>query len=198
MTDLPVRDETPLVRPGDLMGLALVLGIAVAALRFEGHRFWCRCGRLSPWSGNIWSSHNSQHFVDPYSFTHVLHGLIFYAVMRPLSGKIGRGGRLVLAAAIEAIWEVLENSPAVIARYRESTISVDYSGDTLLNSIGDIVSCVFGFFLASRLPVRWSLALLVLVEATMLMTYRDCLVLNVMMLVSPIEAVKVWQTAGAP
>jgi hypothetical protein len=176
-----------------LIAIACVIGLAVASLRFEGQRWWCQCGRLALWSGDIQSSHNSQHLLDPYSFTHVLHGLIFYALLRPLAGKLGVGTRLIFALLIEMVWEVVENSDAVIDRYRQATIALGYAGDSVVNSLGDIASCGLGFFLAARLPARWSVVLFLAVELTLLAVYRDCLSLNVLMLLYPLESVKTWQ-----
>jgi Protein of unknown function (DUF2585) len=180
------------------IGLAMgaIFGLAAVALRLEGHRFWCRCGRLTLWSGDIHSAHNSQHLVDPYSFTHVEHGLLLYALLRPFGRWVGPGSRLVIAVAIEGIWEVVENSAAVIERYRQATIALGYAGDSVVNSLGDIVACTLGLFLAHRLPVRWSVALLVTVELALLAIYRDNLTLNVLMLVFPLESVKTWQMGG--
>jgi hypothetical protein len=165
----------------------------VVALRFEGRRWWCRCGHLSPWSGDIHSAHNSKHLFDPYSFTHVLDGLLFYALLRALAGKLGSVSRLVLALALEVMWEVAENSDVVIERYRRATIALGYTGDSVFNSLGDIASCGGGLLLAAQLPVRWSVLLFFAVEAGLLAVYRDCFLLNVLMLVCPIEAVKAWQ-----
>jgi len=176
------------------LAIVSVIGLAVVSLRFEGQRWWCRCGRLYPWSGDIQSAHNSQHLFDPYSFTHVLHGLLFYALLRPVAERLGLGTRMVIALAIESLWEVVENSDAVIERYRQATIALGYSGDSVFNSLGDIVSCGAGFLIASRLPARWSVLLFFAVEATLLAVYRDCFLLNVLMLVSPVEAIKSWQT----
>jgi uncharacterized membrane protein YjdF len=158
-----------------------VLGIAVIALRLEGHRWWCVCGRPVLWSGDIWSRHNSQHLADPYTLTHLLHGLLLYALLRPLSGRLGSGRRLVLAVALESLWEVVENSEVVIEWYRQATIALGYTGDSILNSVGDIAACGVGFLLAGRLPVRWSIALFLLVEAALLLVYRDNLALNILM-----------------
>jgi Protein of unknown function (DUF2585) len=175
------------------LAIAAIFGLATVALRLEGHRWWCRCGRLTPWSGDIHSEHNSQHIVDPYSFTHMEHGLLFYALLRPFAGRLGPGSRLILAVALEAIWEVAENSPPVIERYRQATIALGYVGDSVVNSLGDIAACTLGFFLAKRLPVRWSVALVLAVEAALLAIYRDNLALNVLMLVFPLESMKAWQ-----
>jgi Protein of unknown function (DUF2585) len=175
------------------LAIAAILGLAAVALRMEGHRWWCRCGHFTPWSGNIHSEHNSQHLLDPYSFTHVEHGLFLYALLRPLARWLGPRSRLILAVVLEALWEVLENSPAVIERYRQATIALGYAGDSVVNSLGDIAACALGFFLAKRLPVRWSVALVVAVELGLLAIYRDNLALNVLMLVFPLESVKAWQ-----
>jgi hypothetical protein len=167
----------------------------LVALRWQGRRWWCRCGRPWLWSGDIHSGHNSQHLADPYSFSHLLHGLLFYALLRPFAGRLGPGVRLVLAVAVEALWEVAENSEVVIQRYRRATLALGYAGDSLVNSLGDVACCVLGYLIAARIPARWSVALFVLVELTMLAVYRDCLLLNVLMLVYPVDAIKAWQTA---
>jgi hypothetical protein len=164
------------------------------ALRLEGQRWWCRCGRLALWSGHIHSEHNSQHLFDPYSFTHIEHGVLLYALVRPFARWIGSSGRLMLVVAIEALWEVVENSPAVIERYRQATIALGYVGDSVANSLGDIASCTLGVLLANRLPVRWSVGMLIAFEAALLLIYRDNLALNVLMLVFPLESVKIWRT----
>ncbi len=176
--------------------IAAILVLATVALRLEGHRWWCRCGRIMPWSGNIHSEHNSQHLVDPYSFTHMEHGLLLYALLRPFAARLKPGSRFILAVAVEALWEVVENSPAVIERYRQATIALGYAGDSVVNSLGDITACAIGFFLAKRLPVRWSIALVLTIEAVLLAIYRDNLALNVVMLVFPLESVKTWQMGG--
>jgi hypothetical protein len=193
-TDDPVHEPPrPSRRLRYWLAISLILGLAVVALRFEGQRWWCHCGRLSPWSGDIHSGHNSQHLLDPYTFTHALHGLLFYALLRPLSGRLGASTRLVLALALETLWEVAENSDAVIERYRRATIALGYMGDSVINSFGDIGSCAVGFLLAARLPVRWSVVLFFAVEGALLAVYRDCFLLNVLMIIYPVEALKSWQ-----
>ncbi len=170
-----------------------VLGITVLWLRDEGRRWWCQSGDWSPWSSGIHSSHTSQHVLDPYSFSHFLHGVLFYALFRYAAGRFRWDVRLVLAVGLECLWELFENSGMVIDRYRQSTIALGYEGDSIINSLGDIVSCGLGFLAASRLPVRWSIALYFLIELTLLVLYRDNLTLNVIMLVHPFEALKSWQ-----
>jgi hypothetical protein len=175
--------------------LSSALGITVIWLRFEGRRWWCRFGDLSPWSGDIHSPHNSQHLVDPYSFSHLLHGLLFYALFRLVAGRLRWDARLMPAIALECAWEVVENSAMVIGRYRRGTIALGYEGDSIINSLGDVASCWLGFWLAGRLPVRWSIALFFGVEVIMLIVYRDNLLLNVIMLLHPFEVIKTWQAA---
>jgi hypothetical protein len=203
MADSPDRDD-PGIRLGrawlglrTTLALTSIAAVTMVLLFRRGQPWWCRCGRLAPWSGEIWSGHNSQHLADPYTLSHLLHGLVFFAVLRPLARWLGLGPRLVLAGALEAAWELFENAPAVIERYRTATMALGYSGDSLLNSLGDIASCGLGFWLAARLPARWSVALFLAVEVGMLAVYRDCLVLNVLMLVHPVGAIKSWQTGAA-
>jgi hypothetical protein len=150
-------------------------------------------GGLSPWSGGIQSGHTSQHLIDPYSFTHFLHGLLFYAFFRLVAGRLRWDTRLVLAIVVECAWEIVENSELVIGRYRQGTIALGYEGDSVINSLGDIASCGLGFLIAMRLPVCWSIGLFFLVEVGMLIVYRDNLLLNVIMLIHPLEAIKSWQ-----
>jgi hypothetical protein len=170
----------------------------VLALSSEGRRWWCRCGRPFLWSGGIHSGHTSQHLADPYTLTHALHGMVLYALLRPSAGRLGPGSRLLLALALEALWEVVENSQAVVERYRRATIALGYAGDSVLNSVGDLAACGLGYLLAGRLPVRWSVAVVVLVEVALLAVYRDNLLLNVIMLVYPVEAVRTWQAGASP
>jgi hypothetical protein len=180
-------------RPQFWLVLSWVVGITVIWLRLQGRRWWCQLGDVSPWSGGIHSPHTSQHVVDPYSFTHFLHGLLFYAMFRYVAGLLRWDARLVRAVALECLWEVVENSGTVIERYRRATIALGYEGDGVINSLGDIASCGLGFLVAGRLPVRWSIALFIVVEVALLIAYRDNLLLNVIMLVYPFEAVKSWQ-----
>lgn len=174
---------------------ALAAGAAVLLLAM-GRTPWCECGTLRLWSGDAWGPENSQHLLDPYTFTHLTHGVLFYALLRLAAGRLGIGARLVVAVALEAGWEVLENTDAVIDRYRAATMALGYYGDSVVNSVGDIAACAAGFLLASRLPTRVTIFGVVALEAALALWIRDGLLLNVVMLVHPIEAVKRWQ-AGA-
>ena len=172
----------------------VVISIAMAMiLKLMGQPLWCKCGRLSPWSWDIWSSHNSQHFIDPYSFTHVLHGVILCGVLHWLSRSVPEKTRFLLAVVLEASWEILENTPTIIERYRAATISKDYFGDSVMNSVGDLIACMAGYLLARRLGFRASVVFFLLTEMILLLTIRDSLLLNVLMLIWPLEAVKHWQ-----
>jgi hypothetical protein len=173
--------------------IVLVLPVAVALLRSQGRLWRCACGQIYLWTGDVWSSDNSQHWLDPYSFTHLLHGLVFFWLLAWAAPRLSLLWRFWLALAIEALWEVVENSAFVIQRYREATAALGYQGDTIVNSLGDILVCGLGFWLAHSLGWRRSLALFVMVELVLLLWIRDSLILNVIMLLYPIEAIKTWQ-----
>ena len=170
-----------------------VLAIMVVVLRAMGRTWWCACGRLAPWAGDIWSAHCSQHFFDPYSFTHILHGVVFSGWIWLAARRLRPAWQLALAVTIEAGWEILENSPWIIQRYREATIGLGYVGDAIANSFGDIACCAAGFILARFLGLRRSVLLFVAIELLLLIVVRDNLTLNVLMLICPIEAIKSWQ-----
>lgn len=169
-----------------IVGMVLVL----AAM---GRRFWCECGSWAPWSWDIWTAHNSQHLIDPYFFSHVLHGVLFYGALMWVP-VLNRTHRFLVAVALEASWEILENSPLIIERYRESTMAVGYTGDSIANSVTDVAACILGYWFSSRFSWRWSIGLFVVSEIVMLIAIRDNLLLNVLMLVSPIPAIQEWQS----
>ncbi len=185
----------PESRRARILTAAAIVVAAAVLLRAEGRIWWCACGSWIPWSWIVFSRHNSQHLVDPYSFSHILHGLLFYAGLAAL--RVPHRIRFPIALALEAGWEVLENSDLVIQRYREATISLDYYGDSVANSLSDIAFCALGYWAAMRVPVRVSVALYALIEIVMLVAIRDNLTLNVLMLVWPLESVKAWQMALA-
>ena len=189
----PGRSSAPAI-----MALCIALSAAAAVAERAMGRTWLGTdGRFGLWEGNIWSSEQSQRLADPYSFTHVVHGFLFYALLWVSWRRLPIRHRLVVAVGLEAAWEVLENSPIVIDRYRAVTIALGYVGDSILNSMSDVLMMAIGFLLAWRLRPRVSVATVVLLELGLLFWVRDNLTLNVLMLVHPIEAIKVWQSAAA-
>ncbi len=155
-------------------------------------------GRFGWWEGSIWSSEQSQRLADPYSFSHVEHGLLFYAVLWLVARRAPVGYRFLAAVLLEAGWEILENSPLIINRYREVTISLGYVGDSVLNSLSDILMMCLGYLLATRSRAWASCVLVAVIEIGMLLWVRDSLMLNIIMLVHPIDAIKTWQMGGQP
>jgi uncharacterized membrane protein YjdF len=175
------------------LAIAVVVVAAAALLRLEGRLWICSCGQVWLWAGDTKSANNSQHIFDPYSFTHVLHGFVFYGLLALALPRLPALWRLSLSIAIEAAWEVIENSPAIIERYRQATLALGYQGDTVVNSLADILCCGIGFALARRLGFRRSLAVFAVTEVVLILWIRDSLILNVIMLIYPIEAIKAWQ-----
>ena len=154
----------------------------------------CECGVVRIWSGEIFGSENSQQITDPYTFTHLIHGALLYGIVWLVVGKGMRlGSRLVWAIALESIWEIVENTNYVINRYRAATVSLDYYGDSVVNSVTDILAMAFGFWLVSRLRIRVSIALMVVIDVALLIVVRDSLAVNIIMLVHPVDAIRQWQ-----
>lgn len=173
---------------------ALLVGLAVAGILLTMERPpICPCGTIKLWHGNVHSSENSQHLADWYTFSHIIHGLLFYAAAHFLLRGRTRGWALPIAVAVEGFWEILENSPIIINRYREATIALGYSGDSIVNSLADIGWMAFGFWIASRLPAGVTIVLAIGFELMTLALIRDNLTLNVLMLAWPIDAVRTWQ-----
>lgn len=178
-------------RPGWVV--ALILVATVFQLRNQGRVWWCACGKLNLWAGDIWSAHNSQHVFDPYSFTHILHGVLFFWILTWLFWRVALPWRLTLAILAESVWEIAENAPFIIQRYREATIGLGYEGDSVINSLADIACCTVGFMLARILGFRLAFALFVIVEVLLAWIVRDNLTLNILMLLCPVEGIKQWQ-----
>jgi hypothetical protein len=170
-----------------------IIALTAAYLLWIGREPICKCGYIKLWHGQVVSSENSQHISDWYTPSHIIHGFLFFGLLWLVARRLTFGWRLVIATIIEAAWEILENSDAVIERYRSVTISLDYYGDSVLNVVADLLAMVLGFFLASRLPVWVTVALIILFETVTIWLIRDGLALNILMLISPIEAVAEWQ-----
>ena len=173
-----------------------VMALTAVMLFAMGREPICECGEVWLWSGDIVSSNNSQHLLDPYSFTHVEHGFGFYALLKFAAGGMPLPLRALFAIALESGWEVLENTDLVINKYREDTISLGYFGDSIVNSLSDILMNVIGFVLAARLRARTTVFVFLAIESFLLFWIRDNLILNIVMLIYPLSAIKAWQLGG--
>jgi hypothetical protein len=175
---------------------AVVIALVIVTAALEtgmGRPLKYRSGPVRVWVSDVNSDQNSQQVLDPYSFTHVIHGALFYGLTHVVMGPASVGVRAAVAVAIESAWEAYENTDAVINRYRAATIALGYYGDSVTNSIADILSCLLGFALARRLPWWWTVSWVVATEIMLAVTIRDNLTLNIIMLIRPIEAIKRWQ-----
>jgi hypothetical protein len=180
--------------PGADAALVLLVMVVTGGLELAMDRpLKYRNGPVRLWSGNINSDQNSQQISDPYTFTHVTHGAAFYGLTKLLMPGAATSTRLLVATGIEAAWETYENTDTVVERYRTETISLGYYGDSVINSAADILACLFGFLLTSRLPRAATITWVIVVELMLLFWIRDNLTLNILMLVYPIDAIRNWQ-----
>ena len=173
------------------IGIALTMTLV---LWMFGRVWWCKLGDYSIFVGQAWnSSHTSQHFFDPYTLTHVLHGVLAFWIASLLFKNLSLGWQMTITAAVEASWEIFENSNFIIEKYRENTASLDYFGDSIANSLGDLAACLVGFWIAAKLGTWRSLIFFVAVELLLMFWIRDGFLLNILMLVYPVEWIKNWQ-----
>jgi Protein of unknown function (DUF2585) len=177
--------------------IAAVIVLAVATvLLLMGREPICKCGYVMLWNGVVFSEHNSQHISDWYTFSHIIHGFLFYALTCFLGRNWSFAARLAVATAIEGAWEIFENTDLIINRYREATIALDYYGDSVLNSVCDILAMMLGFVFARKAPVFVTIGLAITMELVVGYIIRDNLTLNIIMLLWPLEAIKAWQTGA--
>ena len=194
-----ILDEWRMPAPDIRLCLAAVLamvGTQALVLLAMGHPLICECGHVALWHGAASGPQTSQHLTDWYSFTHVEHGLLFYALITWLLAGAPFRTVMLVAFGIEAVWEILENTPLIMDRYRQTALAAGYFGDSVVNSLGDTVAMGVGLAIARLAPVRVSIVLALLLEGVLLFAIRDNLTLNIIQLVAPIEAISAWQAGG--
>ena len=195
MSEAPTTSASPMSASVWYSIVPAIVVVQILVLLALGRTPICACGTIKLWHGVVHSSENSQHIFDWYSFTHVLHGLLFYLLTWFVMPRAPLAARFAAAVLIEGAWEIVENTNFIIERYRAETIALSYYGDSIVNSVSDTFAMMAGFLLARTLPARGAIALGVVIEVALLYFIRDSLLLNVVMLIYPFDAIKTWQTA---
>ncbi|MEQ1666049.1 MAG: DUF2585 family protein [Bdellovibrionales bacterium] len=179
-----------------IVGLVLVMTVTGGIEYLTGRSLFGPDGKFGLWEPSVWSSENSQRVADAYTFSHIIHGLLFYGLLFWVARKVPMKYRFIMALCLEAGWELFENSPFIIDRYRAVTIAQGYVGDSVLNSVSDIAFAGFGFVIAKFSKFWTSVVLIVLMEVGCFFWVRDNLTLNIIMLVYPSQTIKTWQSEG--
>ena len=178
-----------------LIGVLLILGMVVTEF-LMGRLIICKCGYVSLWYNNANGPGNSQHIFDWYTFSHIIHGMVFYGLLWLIARRLPPQTRFILALVIESAWEILENSPFIIDRYRTATFAIDYYGDSIINSVSDVLAMCFGFILARKFRIWIIIILIIAMELFVGYMIHDNLSLNIINLIHPTETIKNWQAAA--
>jgi hypothetical protein len=176
-----------------VIGMLLGQGLT---LWYFGQPFFCECGVVKIWEGDVGSNGNSQQVADWYTLSHVIHGVLFFGLLSIFARRIPLSYRLLLALGIEVAWEIVENTPWLINHYRQQALAAGYNGDSILNSISDSMAMIVGFVLAWRAPVWVSIVFIIAAEVFVAYVIRDGLALNIINLIYPFEFIRVWQLGG--
>ena len=184
--------------PASVLGVVTLFAIAATVELAMGRKLWGVSGQPGLWSSNVNSEHNSQYIFDPYTFSHITHGILLYGLLWVIARRQPVRIRAVAAVAFECLWEIVENTDIVIRRYRAATISLNYYGDSVMNSMGDVLAAVSGFVLAALMPTVATVVAALALEFGLALWIRDSLLLNIIMLIHPVDAIRSWQQGGTP
>jgi hypothetical protein len=177
-----------------LLGVAILIALQAFVLFLFGQPPICTCGYVKAWEGAVLSSGNSQHLTDWYTFSHIVHGFIFYGILKWLFPRSSAWQRILVATGVEVAWEITENTPWMINHYRQQALAQGYTGDSIINSVSDTFAMLGGFLLAWRLPAWATISIAICLEIGVGYTIRDNLTLNIVNLLHQFDFVKAWQS----